>query len=102
MNRTYFNKERFFNHKGRQGGTKNAKMLCFVVTISLISTALFPCCVMSTVGDISLINGAMCQCVNSTIRQWGNGTRMMRMEWMNTDFFMDLLCKGGWKQIRLC
>jgi hypothetical protein len=33
----------------------------FVLTFSPISTALFPCFVMSTVGDISLINGAMCQ-----------------------------------------
>ena len=49
---------------------------------------------MSTVGDISLINVAIFQFGNEAIRQWGNGTRMTRMECMDADFFWICIAKG--------
>ena len=52
----------------------------FVLTFSLTSTAFFPGCVMSTVGDISLINVAICQFGNEAMehgwRGWNGWTRI--------------------------
>ena len=42
----------------------------FVLTFSVISTAFFPGCVMSTGGDISLINVSIRQCGNVSISEF--------------------------------